>query len=206
MTATPAPLDGRLLRSARTRQALEKAALRLILKKGFEDTTIEEISESAGVSARTFFRHFATKEDVLIGDQSAFRESLSRGFASRPPSEPILESVKQALLELAREYESDRDHHLLAAQVGGQIPSVVARGIQHQRSWEDLISDSCAKRLGVDSTTDPRPRLIAGATVIALALAIGRWVESNGRSQLEDLFCETLDLLQDNFGLPTQAG
>ena len=195
-------LDGRIRRGARTRHTLEKAALRLFVKKGFDETTIEEIAESAGVSGRTFFRHFATKEDVLVGDQAAFRESLARGFAARPEGEPVLESVKQALLTLAREYEDDRDHLLLAAQVGGQIPSVVARGIQHQRSWEDLIANYCAQRLDVDPNTDPRPRLIAGTTVVALALSIGRWVESNGQHQLGDLLSETLELTQDSFGLP----
>ena len=198
-------LDGRLRRSLATRRSLQQAALRLFLRRGFEQTTIDEISEAAGVSPRTFFRHFDTKEDVLVGDQEAMKERLAAALAGRPTDEPLLLSVKQAMCELAEQYEGERDEHLLRARVAMVTPSVLARSAEYQRSWELVISEACAARLNTDPGRDIRPALIAAATIAALGVAFMKWVDDDGRSSLDELLVEALDLLYGDFGLGSPA-
>ena len=114
----------RAQRSVETRRALEQAAIALFLEQGYDRTTIDDIATAAGVSARTFFRHFDAKEDVLIGDQGEMRRRLARCFADRPDDEPLLTCVREALIAFAGEYEDERDDHLRRARVSWSVPSV----------------------------------------------------------------------------------
>src|SRR5438128_1145835 len=88
--STASTVDGRAQRSADTRRALEQAAIALFIEQGYDRTTIDDIATAAGVSARTFFRHFDAKEDVLIGDQNEMRRRLAHCFSIRPDDEPVL--------------------------------------------------------------------------------------------------------------------
>src|ERR1700746_1078832 len=75
-------------KKARTREALQESAMARFATQGFEGTTVEEIAEACEVSPRTFFRYFATKEDVLFVDAAVRRERLLAVIAERPPGEP----------------------------------------------------------------------------------------------------------------------
>ena len=200
--AHDAPLgDRRRQRGQRTREALEEAALRLVGGCGFESTTIEEIASEAGVSSRTFFRHFDTKEDVLLGNQSERLEHLRGLLGARPLDEPILTSVREAILGLAVDDERHRELTLARSRIIQSSPSVRARSTERRGEWEDLIAAFVAERLRVDQHADLRPGLVAGATVASLRTAHSRWVDSDARLHLTDLAREALELLDNGFGL-----
>ena len=194
-------VDGRSQRSIETRRALEQAAIALFVEQGYDRTTIDDIATAAGVSARTFFRHFDAKEDVLIGDQGEMRQRLARCFSSRPDEEPVLTCVREALMAFAAEYEDERDDHLRRARLSWSVPSVAARSAELRRPWEELITDLCARRLGVDARLDLRPLLIARATLAALETALQWWMLHDGKPALPTLIASTLDLLQTDFGV-----
>ena len=193
-------VDGRAQRSIETRRALEQAAITLFLDRGYDRTTIDDIANRAGVSARTFFRHFDAKEDVLIGDQGQMRLRLALCFAERPDDEPLLTCVREALIAFAGLYEDERADHLRRARLSWNVPSVAARSAELRRPWEELITDLCARRLGVDARLDLRPLLIARATLAALETALQWWMLHDGRPPLPALIASTLDLLQTGFG------
>src|SRR5437773_11582051 len=87
-----------------TAAELEAAALRLFGERGFDAVTVDDIAAEADVCRRTFFRYFASKEDVLLSDHPRRLAELRQGLAARPPEEPVLTALRHTLLELA-----DRD-------------------------------------------------------------------------------------------------
>src|SRR5215472_5700501 len=86
---------------SRTRQALRKAALELFASQGFDTTTTEEIAERAGVSVRTFFRYFPTKEMVLFLGRYDFIQSFVAGLLDEPKSSSDLDAVRAAFIASA---------------------------------------------------------------------------------------------------------
>src|SRR5215510_642501 len=86
---------------SRTRQALREAALELFAAQGFDTTTTEEIAEKAGVSVRTFFRYFPTKELVLFFGRYDFVQTFIAGLVSQPRSNRDLDAMRAAFVESA---------------------------------------------------------------------------------------------------------
>ena len=85
------------VRSERTREALRKAALVRFLAQGVEETSAEQIAADAGVTLRTFYRHFATKHDLLFADFDEGLHWFRNALAARPADEPVVESVQAAI-------------------------------------------------------------------------------------------------------------
>ena len=88
------------------RDALSAAAEQLFLAHGFEQTTVEQIALTAGVSRRTFFRYYASKEDVMVERSDGLGELLLAELAARPLEEPPLLAIRNALVP-AVEVQSD---------------------------------------------------------------------------------------------------
>ena len=190
------PAGRRAQKKNRTRHDLMAAANRLFAEQGFDETTTEHIAEAADVSQRTFFRHFPSKEAVLYGDTDDLREQMRRALDLRPRDEPVLVAVREAIMTLADEYETQKDLRLLQARLAASYPSVSAfsRAVV-QLQWEREIIDSLAGRLGVDPLVDPRPEILAGAAMSALRAAIRRWTYSAGSEDLPTLVEEAFDAL-----------
>ena len=91
------PLPPQTARSERTRDALRRAAQIRFLAQGFEETSAEEIAVDAGVTLRTFYRHFASKQDLLFGDYDASLQWFRTALETRPPGEPITQAVLAAI-------------------------------------------------------------------------------------------------------------
>src|SRR5882724_2589996 len=90
-------------RSERTREALRRAALVRFLAQGVEETSAEQIATDAGVSLRTFYRHFTSKHELLFADYDAGLHWFRAALAARSTDEPIIEAVHSAMM--ARPYD-----------------------------------------------------------------------------------------------------
>src|SRR3982074_1558871 len=90
-------------RSERTREALRQAAVVRFLAQGVENTSAEQIAAGAGVSLRSFYRHFASKHDLLFADYDAGLHWFRSALATRSPDESIIESVQSGIR--ARPYD-----------------------------------------------------------------------------------------------------
>ncbi|MGH8989969.1 MAG: TetR family transcriptional regulator [Acidimicrobiia bacterium] len=195
MTPTPPPEGLRERHRRRTEALLEEEALRLFEERGFDLVTVDDISAAADVSRRTFFRYFATKEDVVLADQPRRLEELREALAVRPADEPPLRALRQAMLYLASHHQEDKERLLRRAKLMRATPSLQIRAMGTQRAWEQAVTDMMAERLGVDPAVDLRPGVIASATLASLRTAISMWVTGNGRGDLVALVGEALDLL-----------
>ena len=180
----------------RTRDDLMYQAARLFAANGFDETTTEDIAEAADLSQRTFFRHFSSKEAVLYGDMDELRLRVRHALVERPPDEPAIEAVRRAIMTLADNYEAERDHRFLQAELAAAYPSVSAysRAVV-QAEWEKELIEAISDRLGVDPTLDPRPEIVAGAAMSALRVSIRKWTMSGGREHLPELVDDAFDAL-----------
>jgi AcrR family transcriptional regulator len=171
------------VRSERTREALRQAALVRFLAQGVEDTSAEQIAADAGVSLRTFYRHFSSKHDLLFADYTGlhwFRAALN----DRPVTEPIIDSVQAAIF--AFPYDVDAVAKIAALRDDELDPGRIVRHIQDvQADFADAIQALLQRRsCAADPTPDDRVRFAVTARCIAAAVfgAMEVWMLGADRS------------------------
>jgi AcrR family transcriptional regulator len=170
-------------RSERTREALRQAAVVRFLAQGVEDTSAEQIAADAGVSLRTFYRHFSSKHDLLFADYTGlhwFRTALN----DRPVTEPIIDSVQAAIF--AFPYDVDAVAKIAALRDDEIDPGRIVRHIRDvQADFADAIHALLQRRsCAADPTPDDRVRFAVTARCIAAAVfgAMEVWMLGADRS------------------------
>jgi AcrR family transcriptional regulator len=175
------------------RGRLEQAAYELYLERGFEATTVADIAERAGLTERTFFRHFADKREVLFGGGSALQELLVTRIDEAPAALPPIEAVASALEEVAAEIFGQRH------EIARQRQAIIARNAELQeRELIKLASLAAAmagalRRRGV---SDPAASLAAEAGIAVFKVAFERWVSETSERPLAQLIRESVDQLK----------
>jgi AcrR family transcriptional regulator len=180
-------------KKARTRQALEDAALDLFVRNGFDHTTVEQIVEACEVSPRTFFRYFATKEEALFGDGGQKLAAFRAALEARPASEPPLRSLRFATLTIVERYTGERARLKARNAVISATPSLRAHGAERQDDWNDAAVQLLQRRAS-DDPTAPTPleiRLAVAASSAALRAALHTWLDDEStdlRTLVDDAF------------------
>ncbi len=157
-----------------TRRALEDAALRLFARDGFDATSVEAIAAEAHVSPRTFFRYFATKDDVLTPDREArqarLREEVRRlGGSGKAP----FDLAAEALLAIAPDFEAERTTMVLRRQAAASSPALRGRLYDVIWTWQATLAEALA---ACPSGADPDARAYDATQVdVAAAAAIAVW-------------------------------
>lgn len=171
------PTAGRRERKKqRTREALIDAAFRLFQQKGFDATTVEEIADEVDVSSRTFFRYFASKEDVVLTFQEEQFTTMLEALAARPASEPVMTALRNAAVSVLRacedgEYGFDPDRFGCLQEMMESSPAVFGRSLEHGQKKQAEITRVIAERMGVDPAIDLRPHVAAGLSNCAFRSA-----------------------------------
>lgn len=198
----PAPpeLGLRERKKIQRRHAIETAALELFEESGFEATTIGDITASVGISPRTFFYYFDTKEDVVLADYSRRQERIIGELTRRPRTESPWTSLKASFLAVASDYEIERGQLLRRGIIMATNPSVFARSLQLQAGWEDSLTEALTQRMDLTSDTAIRPRLLAAAGLAAMRSSLRHWLGTGATSQLPDLVADCFDELADGLG------
>ncbi len=186
----------------RTRAALVDAALDLFERQGFEATTVDQIAAAVDVSPRTFFRYFATKEDVILAYKQEQAEQIMTALRARPANEPIMTALRACADTVVAAYDDDRDdldRLRRGALLVRRTPALLARALEREAMLERMITAEIARRLRADPETDLRPRL-AVAVAIATMRAVGDcWtddcVTGMPPRQLRAMFDEAFALL-----------
>lgn len=161
----------------RTRNQLIREALELFLAQGYEHTTVEQIAEAVEVHPRTFFRHFASKEEVALTPISAIDEAFLAALEARPAGGNPLQAMSgafRAVLERVRDGELDGGDgalHMAMMRLVERTPELLAEHLRRSEEMEDRLARVVAAREGVDLSDDFRPRFI-----VAVFKAFGRVV------------------------------
>ena len=170
-------------RSERTRDALRQAAVVRFLAQGVEDTSAEQIAADAGVSLRTFYRHFRSKHDLLFADYTGLNW-FSAALDARPAEESIIDSVQSAIF--AFPYDVEAMTKIAALRDDELDPSRIVR---HMREVEIDFADAIAaqlqrRRRGGDQNPDARLSIAVTGRSIAAAVfsAMELWMLGDDRS------------------------
>jgi AcrR family transcriptional regulator len=190
-------------RSERTREALRQAALVRFIAQGVEDTTAEQIAADAGVSLRTFYRHFTSKHDLLFADYDAGLHWFRAALAARSADESLIESVQSAIM--ARPYDDWAVTQIAALRARELDPSRIVR---HIRQVEADFAEAIEEHLSGDNAPAPgtaeRMRITVTARCVAAAVfgAMEVWMLSEDRSlpELARLCQEALETIGTGIG------
>jgi AcrR family transcriptional regulator len=193
--STPGPPDRRARNRARTRRALIDAAMDRFSAEGFDAVSVERIADAAGVSPRTFFRYFATKEDVVFADYEDEFDAWDEVTATPVPGEPLIETIRRGTHRVVADYEADaqrwdRWFALVAAE-----PALQRRMLESQARLRARATEALARLLGVDAAIDPRPVALASAAMAATESASRAWYAAGKPRPRREAVDEALDAL-----------
>ena len=175
-----------------SRGRLEEAALALYGERGFENTTVAEIAERAGLTERTFFRHFADKREVLFGGAAMLEELLVSSVASAPDSAAPIDAVVAALEAAGALLQERRAFARQRQMVIAANAELRERELIKLASWAAALSAALRER-GVDAVA----ATLAGEIGIAVfRVAFDRWLEEGNQRDLSRLIRESLDELK----------
>jgi TetR/AcrR family transcriptional regulator, regulator of mycofactocin system len=176
---------------ATSREEIERIALELFSRRGFEETTIEDIAVAAGISRRTFFRYYASKNDVVWGQFDALLAALDEWLAATPDDVPMIDALTTAVVRFNSLPPEAVPQHRSRMSLILHVSALQAHSTLRYADWRAVIARFAARRLGepVDALG---PQLVGHVALGAAVAAYERW--------LHDDSADLADLLQRTFG------
>jgi AcrR family transcriptional regulator len=174
------------------RERLEKAAMELYRKRGFDETAVADIAAQAGLTERTFFRYFTDKREVLFGGSSALQELLAGRIAAAPGSTAPLDSVAAALEATSPFFEERRPFAKARQAIIAANPALQERELIKFASLASAIAGALRSR----GVPDPAATLAAETGIAIFKLAFDQWVNDDKKRDLAHHIREALDELK----------
>ena len=174
-------------------QRLVLAALDLFAEQGYENTTVIEIAERAGLTKSTFFRHFPDKREVLFGGEAAMSALLTEAIAAAPATAPPLEAVAHALDAVGREAFTPARRELSAHR-----RAVIAANpeLQEREALKGLgLTASMTEALTQRGVPDMTACIAAQLGALALKIAYDRWIDATNDDTFSAIARQTLNEL-----------
>jgi AcrR family transcriptional regulator len=177
----------------KTRESIQRTALRLFEKQGYEETTIEQIAAAVEISPSTFFNYFPNKEDVVLFD--AYDPMAIQMLRELPKDEPLNVGLRKVLEMLAAAFERDEQVILARGRLFLEVPELRARAWDEAERTQLLIAQVLAERTG-RRPDDFELRVTARIITAAIFEASLEWMRSNGRHGLVELSNRALDVVE----------
>jgi AcrR family transcriptional regulator len=174
------------------RGRLEQAALQLYVEHGFEQTTVAEIARRAGLTERTFFRHFADKREVLFWGAGRLQELVVRALADAPAAAPPINAVAAALEAAGALLQERRDFARQRQSIIAANPELQERELIKLAALASAMADALRQR----GVAEPAASLAAEAGIAAFRIAFERWINATNQPDLPRLMRESLDQLK----------
>ena len=192
-TITPIAQGLRERKKQKTRESIQREAMRLIEEQGYEQTTVEQIAAAADISPSTFFNYFPTKEDVVLYD--AYDPILATLLLERPADEPLSVSFRRVLEEMGGIFERDRDIILARAKLWFEVPALRARLWEEIEKAQAFMTSLMAQRSGLDADNF-ETRVTVGVMTAAALEAMHEWLRRDGKGSFVTLVNEALDMVE----------
>jgi AcrR family transcriptional regulator len=167
--------DGRARNKAATRRALRAATLDLGLQRGLDDVPVEEIAKRAGVSTRTFFNYFDTKDDAALIELFMLTDEELSDFASRDNVAGAWSDLSRMLTADVERAEQDGQGLPRYLQLHAQHPVLQARQMGQFSLFLRRLADAIAVRIGDGPQTRMRAELMAGSCITAVRVGLDQW-------------------------------
>jgi AcrR family transcriptional regulator len=174
-------------KKAQTRRALTAAAIRLSIEKGPERVTVEEISDEADVSPRTFFNYFSSKEDAILGVDPERRTELRVALELRPADESPVEAVRAALLTTVEGIDENAELWAQRLQLVRDHPDLFPGYVASFADFERGLVEAMAARLSMDPDADLYPTVVVAAALTVMRVTVKHWQASGHDDSLSDL-------------------
>ena len=176
------------------RDALVAAAYELFRERGFVGTTMDDVADRAGLSRRTAFRYFSSKDELVFPQRAERLRIFERELEPRT-GETALATVKRACLEMARNYAASRKEMLAQWRIVEAEPALLGREIQLDRDFEKAIEAVFAH----GGAPRRRAHVRAAAIVGAVRATLREWLEDGATADLVRLGRETFAELEHGF-------
>lgn len=180
----------KMSKAKQTRDRLQEEAVRLFAERGFDSVTVDEVAQAAGVSHMTFFRHFPTKESVVLDDP--YDPLLVAAVAGQDPTLPPLERVSRAILEAWDELPEPSDYLTRT-----RIELAASHAALRSGIWENnqRTANSIADALTATGTDPLEAKVAAGAVLGSITVALFDWAENAMTGSLGDRVRAALEIL-----------
>ncbi|MCW6009104.1 TetR family transcriptional regulator [Micromonospora sp. CPCC 205371] len=192
----PIPVRERTRRAMRAELTL--LAQDLFAEKGYDQTTIDDLVAAAGMSKRTFFRYFTSKEDLVLGKYELLADRLIEALAARPHDEPVWESLRRAFDVIVEYFDGEQNlpRTLAMEKIIRGNPALGAGELERISRAQQQLADLVRERTGLHSPADPAPAAIAGAALSCLLAAKTTWIATGQSRPLAELLDEAMAALR----------
>lgn len=184
-------------RPVTSRFEIEHIALAMFSEQGFDETTVDDIAQAAGIGRRTFFRYYASKNDVAWG---AFDEQLVRMravLAAQPGELPVVECLRRAVLEFNYVEPDEQPWHRRRLRIILETPALQAHATLRYTAWRQVVADFVAERRG-DPASELVPQSLAHACLGVCLAAYERWLTDEAL-ELADILDRVFRSLADGW-------
>jgi len=195
MASSGRPAGGlRERKKLKTRNAIQREAMRLFVEQGYEETTIEQIAEAVEISPSTFFNYFPSKEDVVFYDP--YDPLFIAMLGARPKDEPLGVAVRRTISEgLATIFETDRDLIIARGKLMMGVPDLRARLWEELERSQELFCGVIAERAGLDPHNF-EIRVMTMMAIAAVYVAGVEWLRQGGGGDLLEIYNRALDIAE----------
>jgi len=179
------------------REQIAEVALVMFDEQGFEETTVDQIAEAVGISSRSFFRYFASKEDVVLGDPMVHGEPVRQRLEQALESMTAWEALRTGFEAVVEVFESEPETALRAMRVMISTPSLRARNTEKHLAWMTVLMPMVADTLtGAEADREYHARAITLSALTCLDVASAELVHRDGAVAIRVLLDEAFQLLR----------
>lgn len=191
----PEELGLRERKKRATRSALQFVALTLVAERGVDCVTVDDVTTEVGVSQRTFFNYFATKEEALIGADPDLLDRLVAALRDRPEGEPPLHALREVLITDADRVAEATEIWRLRMALHAEHPEIFHSAASASERINSALAGVIAERCNTDVDADPYPRLVVGVAAAARRTALQLWARQGFSQPYQEIMTQCFDEL-----------
>ncbi|WP_347353465.1 TetR family transcriptional regulator [Intrasporangium sp.] len=199
MTTSGAECGLRERKKRETLLAIHRAALDLVEERGFDAVTTEQIADRAGVSPRTFFNYYPSKDGAVLGRRSEDFAELRAALLDAPADEPALEVIRRLVITYFSPATLDAELRAQRRRVLVGEPTLAPALVRNNIRLETVLTEALEARLGIEPGTALAPRVAVNAAIGAVRACI-EYRQSGGAGTIEDLATEAVAMLERGLG------